>query len=165
MRSLFFSTTLLFMIFFDSIGFAQPDKPVYTGQYMQSALEDADQALLDLDAFLALRRQVPEMVLLDVRSEERYAEKHIKGAINIPLTELTEETLAEKIPDASTPVAVMCDFSLMPTRLVPMTLQAYPVLKAAGYSKIYRLELWPGKSEGDIEAAIEFDQSKTPTAD
>ncbi len=128
-----------------------------TVKEVQESLNDAGKRELDLQGLLDLQNG-GEVVVLDVRSPQRYAAHHMKGAINIPLTELTEKTLAEAIPDKKTPVAVMCDFSLMPTRMVAMTIQAYPVLKAAGYDKIYRLNLWQSKSEARVLTMEEIEQ-------
>ncbi|MDE1151857.1 MAG: rhodanese-like domain-containing protein [Micavibrio sp.] len=96
---------------------------------------------LDLTAFKALEAK-GKVVVLDLRSPAHYAARHLKGAVNAPLTDLTETTLPTLVPDKDTPVVLTCDYSFMPTRMVPMTLQAYPVLKAAGYKTIYRLNLW-----------------------
>jgi Rhodanese-like domain len=157
MHYIFSFICLIFIVFVSFPTRAEPQKPVFTAEDMRTTLMGADSAVLGLPQYLLWRQVNPNHVVLDVRSPERYAEKHIKGAINIPVTELTEKTLAEKIPDVKTPIAIMCDFSLIPSRMVPMTLQAYPVLKAAGYTKIYRLELWPGKTEEEIEAAVGFE--------
>lgn len=98
-------------------------------------------AELDLPGFVALQ-QSSKVAVLDVRSKESFARRHIKGSVNAPLTELTEKTLPALLPDKEVPVVLACDYSFQPTRMIPMTLQAYPVLHAAGYKKIYRLNLW-----------------------
>ena len=69
------------------------------------------------------------------------------------------------LPDKSRPVALLCDYSFFPTRKIPMTLQAYPVLKAAGYKRIYELRFWgtkdhPGMTKRDeIDKALGFEGS------
>jgi len=98
---------------------------------------------LDVAGFKALEAKGP-VVVLDLRSPQSYAARHLKGAVSAPLTDLTEKTLPALAPDKEVPVVLTCDYSFMPTRMVPMTLQAYPVLKAAGYKTIYRLNLWKG---------------------
>lgn len=157
MQSVLVPICLIYIIFFSIPTRAEPQKPVFTAEDMRKSLIGADSVVLGLTQFLLLQQTNPDHVVLDVRSAERYAEKHIKGAINIPVTELTEKTLAEKIPDVNTPIAIMCDFSLIPSRMVPMTLQAYPVLKAAGYEKIYRLQLWRGETPEPFERLIAFE--------
>lgn len=129
---------------------------------VQASLEGA-KGELSLTGLLGLQK-AGQVVILDVRSKERHASHHIKGSINIPLTELTEKTAVAALPDKKTPVAVMCDFSLAPTRMLAMTIQAYPVLHASGYENIYRLNLWQtedGKmlSVEDIEKQLPFEGS------
>jgi hypothetical protein len=96
---------------------------------------------LDLAGFVKLKQQGP-LVVLDVRSKETFASRHLKGSVNIPLTELTEHTLPEVAPDKDVPIVLACDYTFFPTRMISMTIQAYPVLKASGYRTIYRLNLW-----------------------
>ena len=96
---------------------------------------------LHMAAFLDLKKQ-GAVVVLDVRSKESFAQRHLKGSINAPLTDLTEKNLPTLVPDKNTPVVLACDYSFMPTRMLSMTIQAYPVLKSNGYTKIYRLNLW-----------------------
>jgi hypothetical protein len=87
------------------------------------------------------------VVLLDVRSKESFARRHIKGSINIPLTDLTETTLLKSVPSLTTPVVLICNYSLEQVRMIPMTLQAHPVLAAQKFTAIYRLNLWSSRDE------------------
>ena len=113
---------------------------------------------LDLAGFLDLKKQSAVLVL-DVRSKESFSVRHLKGSVNIPLTDLTEKSLAELAPDKSVPIVLACDNSFFPTRMMAMTLQAYPVLKANGYQKIYSLNLWQPKiiSEEIQEKVLDFE--------
>jgi hypothetical protein len=106
---------------------------------------------------LKLQKKGP-VVLLDVRSRESYEQRHLKGAINIPLTDLTDEALLKNIPDRTIPVVLMCDYSFQPMRMIPMTLQAHPVLAAQRFAAIYRLNLW--HSKGDIAVLDPAEQDK-----
>jgi rhodanese-related sulfurtransferase len=96
---------------------------------------------LHLKGFQDLQKQGP-VIVLDVRSKESFAKRHLKDSVNAPLTDLTEKNLPTLVPDKNTPVVLACDYSFMPIRQLAMTLQAYPVLKHNGYTKIYRLNLW-----------------------
>lgn len=113
------------------------------------SIDDFKQALpdtsdeLSLANFLALKKK-GNVVVLDVRSKETFAERHLSGSVNAPLTDLTEKTLPALVPDKTADVVLVCDYSFMPVRMISMTMQAYPVLKAAGYDKIHRLNLWKG---------------------
>ncbi len=111
-------------------------------------MEGAQEAALTLNGFAALKQSSPDVVVLDVRSKERFAGKYIKDSLNLPVTEMTEHTLPALIPDKTRAVVLVCDESFFPTRLLSMTLQAWPVLKANGYTNVYRLNLWRPEEEG-----------------
>jgi len=51
----------------------------------------------------------PNTVLLDARSRDRFASRHVKGAINLPYSEFTEKNLREIIPDVNTRVIIYCN--------------------------------------------------------
>lgn len=93
------------------------------------------------------------VVIIDVRDKESFERRHLAGSVNAPLTGLTEKTLPEIAPDKEAPVVLVCDYTFFPVRMLAMTLQAYPVLKANGYKNIYRLNLWSG--EGGIQSQEE----------
>jgi rhodanese-related sulfurtransferase len=123
-------------------------------------------AELHLQEFLALRQQGP-LVVLDVRDKESFARRHLKGSVNLPLTELTEKTLPAAAPDKNVPVVLVCDYSFMPVRMLAMTLQAYPALKANGYARVHRLNLWQSGKPGEAmvetaaqEQALAFEGSE-----
>lgn len=48
----------------------------------------------------------PDAVIWDVRDKKAYAEGHVKGALNRPITELSAEQL--QAVDTSQPVYVLC---------------------------------------------------------
>ena len=49
----------------------------------------------------------PEVVIIDVRSAEEFQSGHIKGAINIPHTEIADR-IASAVPDKTTPLKLYC---------------------------------------------------------
>lgn len=116
-------------------------RPFNVDDFKQALPDTSDE--LSLANFLALKEK-GNVVVLDVRSKETFAARHLAGSLNAPLTDLTEKTLPALIPDKTADVVLVCDYSFMPTRMISMTIQAYPVLKAAGYDKIHRLNLWKG---------------------
>lgn len=142
-------------------------KPEIDPERFKSLLPEESEHELDLDGYLDLQKS-GAFTVLDVRSKESFEQRHIKNSINIPLTDLTEHTLAEKIPNRSVPVIIVCDYSFAPVRMIAMTMQAYPVLKASGYHEIYRLNLWHDPvhhetiSEEEQEKHIAFEGKKTP---
>ncbi len=108
-------------------------------KHYMNGMEDAE---LDLEGFLSLRKK-GKVVVLDLRSQLGFDQKHIKDSINIPLTELTEHTLEKNIPDKMVHVVLVCDVSFVGhmSRMTPMTFQAFPVLKASGYVNVYTLDV------------------------
>jgi hypothetical protein len=127
-------------------------------------MEGAARAVLSLEGFRALLAEEPGLAVLDTRAPQVFAYRHIKGSVNLPLTEMTEHTLPALLPDRMRPVVLVCDESFAPTRRISMTLQAWPVLKANGYSRVYRLNLWRPAAEGapmrgqeEIEKYVAFE--------
>ena len=51
----------------------------------------------------------PNTVILDTRSSDLYAAKHVKGAINLPFTEFTQANLRNLIPDTNTRIIIYCN--------------------------------------------------------
>ena len=146
---------------------ATPPGMVSLEQFKEALPSETEQEL-DLEGFLALKKAGP-VTVMDVRSPESFNRQHIKGSINAPLTDLTEKNLPTLAPDKTAAVVLVCDYSFMPTRMISMTMQAYPVLKTNGYQKIYRLNLWAPKSGGpmltseQIAQKLELETSAAPT--
>ncbi|EMO53634.1 rhodanese-like domain-containing protein [Leptospira noguchii] len=91
--------------------------------------------------------QDEEVVLLDARSESRYKLRHIKGAISLPFTEFTKETLAKVIPNMNSKILIYCNnnFTGSPEAFASkapaasLNLSTFVSLKAYGYKNIYEL--------------------------
>ena len=49
----------------------------------------------------------PRTVIIDVRSAEEFRSGHLKGAINIPHTEIADR-IASAVPDKTTPLKLYC---------------------------------------------------------
>jgi phage shock protein E len=93
--------------------------------------------------FLAAMAE-PTSVLLDVRSPGAFAQWHLRGAVNLPLTDWTVETLAQTIPSKDTKVLIYCNnnFTDAILRKIPpqaLNLLSYTSLMAHGYTNIYEL--------------------------
>ena len=81
-------------------------------------------------------------LIVDVRTEEEYAEGHIPGAINIP-TESITDTKPEQLPDQKQKLLVYC-------RSGNRSRQASEKLAALGYSNVYEfggINTWDGEIE------------------
>jgi phage shock protein E len=64
--------------------------------------------LIDWDGFAAAAAE-PGVLILDARSERQFALGHIEGAVNLPLTEFSEERLAEVIGRFDRPILIYCN--------------------------------------------------------
>lgn len=64
--------------------------------------------LLNWDEFEAAAKQ-PGALVLDARSADAYAAGHIKGAVNLPFTDFTNESLAKVIGDKNRPILIYCN--------------------------------------------------------
>lgn len=88
-----------------------------------------------------------DVVLLDARSASRYEMRHIRGAVSLPFTEFTEETLARVIPTKNTKVLIYCNnnFENSPRAFASkapsasLNLSTYTSLRSYGYTNIFEL--------------------------
>ena len=83
-------------------------------------------------------------IILDVRTTEEFAEKHIPNAINIPNEAIGSEELAE-LPDKNQLILVYC-------RSGNRSKQASEKLAALGYTNIYEfggINNWTGELENE----------------
>ena len=71
-------------------------------------------------------------ILLDVRTEEEYNEKHIDGASLLPLDKIDIDSISQIVSEKDTPIIVYC-------RSGNRSKQAREKLIALGYSKVYDL--------------------------
>ena len=60
----------------------------------------------DINEGLKAFKSTDGAVLIDVRTEEEYAERKIEGSINLPLDEI--QRITDVVPDKSTPVFLHC---------------------------------------------------------
>ncbi len=83
-----------------------------------------------------------EAIIIDVRNKESYECGHIEGAINIPLTDITEKTLAKAAPNKESPIIIYCDAALetFMTRKIALTTKTFPLVYQLGYENIYELQ-------------------------
>ena len=84
-----------------------------------------------------------EAVILDVRTREEYDSGHIKGAVLLPVDEITEETAREVIPTQDTQVLVYC-------RSGNRSVTASKTLAQLGYTEVYEfcgINTWPYETE------------------
>ncbi len=73
-----------------------------------------------------------DLVIIDARKRSDYQKGHIEGAVNLPNTETTPESLAGVIPSKSTPVVFYCN-GVKCGRSV----ESVQKTVSAGYSQVY----------------------------
>ncbi len=64
--------------------------------------------LLNWAEFQAVTKQ-PNALILDARSADAYAAGHIKGAVNLPFTDFTADSLERVIGDKNRPILIYCN--------------------------------------------------------
>ena len=70
-------------------------------------------------------RKNPDSILLDVRTEEEYADGHIRGSVNVPLQKI--EGILEKVTDPRKVIYVYCRSGVRSEKAVT-------ILKQMGYA-------------------------------
>ncbi len=102
--------------------------------------------LAPLAEFQRMARQ-PNTLILDARSADAYAAGHIAGAINLPFTDFTDQSLRAAISDSNTRILIYCNnnFSnnaapVMLKRVeLALNIQTFINLYGYGYRNIYEL--------------------------
>jgi phage shock protein E len=88
-----------------------------------------------------------DTVVLDARSADKYALRHIRGAVSLPFTDFTAESLARVIPTKSTRVLIYCNNNFIgaPVSLTSksapasLNISTYIALATYGYTNVYEL--------------------------
>ena len=103
--------------------------------------------LLGWSAF-ASKAKAPGVLLLDARSADAFAAGHIQGAVNLPFTDFTPESLAAVIGDKDRPVLIYCNNNfvndkapvMMKARPLALNIQTFINLVGYGYANVYELK-------------------------
>jgi hypothetical protein len=88
-----------------------PNELISPENYQASVIESLkvrESRRLTEEEFIAMSR-VKGVVVLDARSAIRYEEVHIRGAKNLPYTDMSVDSLAELIPDKETKILIYCN--------------------------------------------------------
>ena len=122
--------------------FAQANPQIdYPGFQMLTAsvAPERAQRLLAFDAFKAAATN-PDALLLDARSKDAFQRGHIRGAVNLPLTDFTAESLASVIganPDR--PILIYCNNNFsnhrspVPLKSAALALNIQTFINLVGY--------------------------------
>jgi phage shock protein E len=86
-------------------------------------------------------------ILLDARSASKYELRHIRGAVNLPFTDFTADSLAKVIPARDTKILIYCNnnFEGSPIAFASkapsasLNISTYTSLRSYGYTNIFEL--------------------------
>ena len=98
------------------------------------------------DEFIRISGE-PGTIVYDARSQEKYNELHIKGAINLSFPDITVESLKATFPDKNARILIYCNNNFVgeqrafPTKAMTasLNLSTYIALYSYGYRNIYEL--------------------------
>ncbi len=102
--------------------------------------------LVPLAEFNRMAREA-HTIILDARSADAYAQGHIEGAINLPFTDFTDESLRETLRDPTVRVLIYCNNNFsnnaQPVMLkrveLALNIQTFINLYGYGYRNVYEL--------------------------
>ena len=121
------------------------DMPAYL-QVANEAARHRETHRLTETEFIAMSRE-PNTIILDARSAEKYAELHIKNAVNLSFPDITVDSLAELFPDKNVRILIYCNNNFsnapkpFPTKRADASLNisTYISLYSYGYKNVYEL--------------------------
>ena len=113
---------------------------------LPSALEHRQARMVGFDEFSQMNSEA-NTVILDTRSRENFAEGHIYGAVNLPLSEMTLLNLADAVDDRETRILIFGDENIAEiaaradyeVSTLPINLLTYISLHRYGYYEVYEL--------------------------
>jgi len=87
-------------------------------------------------------------LILDARSRDAFAAGHIKGAVNLPFTDFTAESLARVIGDTNRPIYIYCNNNFannaapvqLKSRPLALNIQTFINLVGYGYENVWELD-------------------------
>ena len=96
--------------------------------------------------FIRMSRE-PGTIVLDARSAAKYAELHVKGAINLPFPDIAIATLRDRIPDTNTRILIYCNNNFenaegpFPSKAAraALNISTFIALYGYGYRNVYEL--------------------------
>ena len=99
------------------------------------------------DQFLAMMAE-PGTIVLDARSADRYAMRHVRGAVNLPFPDIAIDSVGAVLPDKDARILIYCNnnftgnesaFATKSAR-ASLNLSTYIALHTYGYTNVYELE-------------------------
>jgi phage shock protein E len=136
-----------------SSGAADPDAihnpAIDTDGYREMTLEalaHRESRRISETEFIRMSRE-PGTIVLDARSPDKYAELHVKGAINLSFPDITIESVQRVLPDKSARILIYCNNNFTgaerafpaKTFSAALNLSTYTSLYTYGYRNVYEL--------------------------
>ena len=121
----------LLSVFLAAILLAGCSAPKETASYRQISMDEA----------ITMMEEESGYIILDVRTPEEFADKHIPGAVNIPNETIAAEEIPE-LPDKDQLILVYC-------RSGNRSKQASEKLATLGYTNVVEfggINSWPGET-------------------
>ncbi len=126
-----------------------PNELIDFQQYLRIAREVQpvrEKRRLTEEHFAAMAAE-PGTVVLDARSADKFRLRHVRGAVSLPFTDFTAESLAKAIPEKTTRVLIYCNnnFRGAPVSLAAksppasLNISTYVALATYGYTNVYEL--------------------------
>lgn len=117
--------------------------------YLRAATEAAqyrEARRVTEDEFIRMSAE-PGTIVLDARSSEKYAELHVRGAINFSFPDIAIATLQQRIPDRTTRILIYCNNNFenaegpFPGKIAraSLNLSTFIALYSYGYMNVYEL--------------------------
>ena len=126
---------------------------------MKAALELRGQRRVSEEDFLRMSRE-PGTVVLDARSPRRFAELHVKGAVNLNFADFTAESLAALAPDKATRILIYCNNNFFNAEPFPkkalsasLNVPTFTTLYSYGYRNVYELAPYLDATKTRLEFA------------
>ena len=104
--------------------------------------DKASYTQIDQDEAVRMMQEESDYLIVDVRRPDEFAEKHIKGAINVP-NETIEDEAPDALPDKDQLLLIYC-------RSGNRSKEASQKLADMGYTKVYEfggINTWEGETE------------------
>lgn len=121
------------------------DMPGFLDVSRQAAEYRASRRISE-EEFLRMSAE-PNTIVLDARSAQRFAQLHVRGAINLSFPDIAVDSLAATIPDKGTRILIYCNNNFLgasepfPAKLATasLNLSTYVALYDYGYRNVYEL--------------------------
>lgn len=113
---------------------------------------------VSVEEFVKLAKK-RDAVILDARSREKFKLLHVKGAVNLPFPDFTEQDLNKVIPKKESIVLIYCNNNFRNDPVAMMTkaptaslnIHTFNALHSYGYKNVYELKPFLNIGESGLE--------------